>query len=104
MFNFSRQDVLIASFCLKETIGNPAWVTFNKIALCSVFPKSWTELNPELLLRIGFGLKCIGVEWPKVEVLRIIVLYLDRVGLIQCHLDDSGDKAKVMVRQVLANQ
>jgi hypothetical protein len=71
------------STLLKSTLGNYDWLTKNEAALKRVLPETWTHIENLNGLQMGFNLKLIGVDWRNEEELSQVMIFLEKVGLMQ---------------------
>lgn len=68
---------------LIDTIGNEDWLKENEPAIKQLLPKTWTHMQNISALTIGFNLKLLGVEWFSEEEFGRIMVYFERVGLME---------------------
>lgn len=68
---------------LEQTLGNETWLRENEAALRRLFPDTWTHVHNLNILRIGFKLKLLGVDWRSVEEMKTILKYLQKIGAVQ---------------------
>jgi hypothetical protein len=67
---------------LKETLGNEKWLRKNEDSLKKLLLETWTHMHNLNGLKIGFGLKLIGVDWRSDDELSKIMLWLEKVGIM----------------------
>lgn len=68
---------------LVSTLGNEDWMEANADALQRLLPATWTHMANLSLLRIGFELKVLGVDWRTEAELTNIMVFFERSGLMQ---------------------
>ncbi len=67
---------------LRETLGNRQWLKDNEKGLKSLFPDTWTLDANLCMVRVGFGLKLLGVDWRSDEELIKVLVFLEKTGLL----------------------
>lgn len=67
---------------LIETLGNENWLRENEQKLKNLLPKTWTHMSNINGLKIGFGLKLIGVDWRTNEEFSRVMIFLEKVGIM----------------------
>lgn len=67
---------------LKETIGNEAWVRENETKLKDLLPETWTHMHNLNGLKIGFGLKLIGVDWRSQDEFGKVMVWMEKIGIM----------------------
>ena len=67
---------------LKATLGNSTWLDDNRAAMLDLFPKTWTLMSNFNVLRFGFGLKLLGVDWRSYDELTNVLVFCERAGLL----------------------
>lgn len=68
---------------LKYTIGNEKWFRENEAKLRGLFPTNFTPIDQTMLLRAGFALKLLGVNWRSVDELTKIFAYFAAIGVVE---------------------
>lgn len=68
---------------LQSTIGNEAWMRANAEKLRSAIPADWTAPDQTLMLRIGFAIKVIGVEWHSQQEFGGCMAFFERAGIME---------------------
>lgn len=68
---------------LHPTLGNPAWLRENEPKIKALLPDTWTHMENLSGISIGFGLKVLGVEWSSDEEFAKIMIFLERIGIMQ---------------------
>lgn len=69
---------------LKDTLDSVDWLKTHEDQLRSLLPVEWTPPRPEIVMRIGFGLKVNGVMWSNYDVdLPKIMARLQAIGIMQ---------------------
>ncbi len=67
---------------LKSTLGNESWLRENESKIRDLLPGVWTHAHNINMLKIGFGLKLIGIDWrSQIELVNIMVM-LEKLGMI----------------------
>ena len=79
MYTFISGDDLNS---LKETLGNIDWVRKNEDKLKGLLPDIWTHMHNLNGLKIGFGLKLLGVDWKSEDEFGTIMLWLEKIGIM----------------------
>lgn len=67
---------------LQNTIGNEEWIRNNEQKLKDLLPKTWTHMSNLNGLKIGFGLKLIGVDWRSQDEFGKVMVWLEKVGIM----------------------
>lgn len=70
---------------LAATLGNKDWLARNEDGIKKLLPDTWTHaenLGP-MILKIGFGIKVLGVPWSTTEEFGRIMVFFERIGLMQ---------------------
>lgn len=67
---------------LKETLGDINWVRKNEDSLKKLLPETWTHMHNLNGLKIGFGLKLIGVDWRSEDEFGKVMLWLEKTGIM----------------------
>ena len=65
---------------LAATLTNAEWLRTNRQALLDMLPETWTLVENVNLLRIGFKLKCLGVDWRSDDEFASIMVWLEKSG------------------------
>lgn len=68
---------------LRKTLGNREWLTANETAIKSLLPVTWTLATNLDGPRLGFGLKLLGVDWSSADEFGLVMVFLEKVGLLQ---------------------
>ncbi len=68
---------------LASTIGNIQWVKTNIQGLKDLMPPTWAHIENISILKIVFGLKILGVDWRSESDLVNIMVWMNKVGIIQ---------------------
>ncbi len=71
---------------LKDTLGEISWLAEHENGIKNLFPAEWThvlEFGQVGAMRVGFHLKLVGVDWRDQEEFGRIMVYLERVKLIE---------------------
>lgn len=66
-----------------DTLGNTDWLKANEDAISNMLPETWTHIENLNGLKIGFQLKLLGFDWRSEEQLSKIMVFLERVGIMQ---------------------
>lgn len=66
----------------KETLGDQGWLKANESGLKKLLPETWTHVSNLNMLKIGFGLKLLNVDWRSREDLANIMAFLTRTRFI----------------------
>ncbi len=67
---------------LKDTLGDINWVREHEAEIKEIFPSTWTHMLNLNVLKIGFGLKLIGIDWRSDQEFTNIMVYLEKIGII----------------------
>ncbi len=67
---------------LSNTLGNKTWLLENEAALKNLLPVTWTHISNINGLKIGFGLKLLGVDWRSESDFGEVMVNLERVGIM----------------------
>lgn len=68
---------------LQATLGNEAWMRANTEKLRAALPADWMPVDQSLMLRVGFAIKCIGVEWHSEQEFGGCMAFFEKVGLME---------------------
>lgn len=68
---------------LADTLGNPQWMAENAEAIKKILPEAWTEILKLNGLQLGYQMKLIGIDWRSQDEFGKVMVYLERVGLMQ---------------------
>jgi hypothetical protein len=72
----------MSSPSLKETVFDYEWMKIHEQKLKEFFPETWTNVSNINGLKIGFGLKLLGVDWRTEEEFGAILLLFEDLGLL----------------------
>lgn len=64
-------------------LTDEAWLRIHEADLKKPLPINWVKPNSTLLLRMGWNLKLLGIEWRSDEELIKLMVYLEQIGIIQ---------------------
>lgn len=67
---------------LPNTLGNREWMRTHEDAIKKLLPQDWTHHDNTGVLKIGFGLKLLGVMWTSYEELVKCMVYFEKLGLL----------------------
>jgi hypothetical protein len=67
---------------LEPTLGAEEWLCNNEDALKKLLPDTWTHIHNVDGLKLGFGLKLLGVDWRSENEFARILVYFERIGLL----------------------
>ena len=68
---------------LKDTLGNEKWLRENEAKIRDLLPPTWTHMENLNGLKLGFGLKVIGVDWRSEDEFGRVMLFLEKIGMLQ---------------------
>jgi hypothetical protein len=85
---------------LQHTLGNETWLRQNEAKLRALLPETWTHIENLNGLKLGFGLKLIGVDWRSPEEFGKVMLFLEKVGIIQ---RQNGYQVRANHRSIIEN-
>lgn len=68
---------------LRDTLGNQHWLKQNEPKLRELLPETWTLATNLNGLKLGFGLKLIGVDWRSEDEFGRVMVFLEKVGIMQ---------------------
>jgi hypothetical protein len=71
------------SMLLKASLGSPEWMRENLSKLKAIFPETWTHSENVSMLKWGYQLKVVGVDWRSEQELVNVMVYLTKVGVVQ---------------------
>lgn len=74
---------------VQETIGCAEWVVENFVKLRDIFPPRRTQLTQQLILHLGFKMKCVGVDWRTQSEMGQAMVLCHHLGLY--HQDVKGE-------------
>ncbi len=67
---------------LNKTLGNVSWMRENEESLKKLLPDTWTHMNNLDGLKIGFGLKLIGIDWRSDDDFGAVMVWLEKIGIM----------------------
>lgn len=67
---------------LKETICDINWLQENEDKIKKLLPEVWTHMHNINALKIGFGLKILGIDWRSHSEFGSIMVFLEKAGII----------------------
>ena len=67
---------------LKNTIGNENWLRENENKLKKLLPETWTHMHNLNGLKIGFGLKLLGIDWRSEEEFGRVMVWIEKIGIM----------------------
>ena len=68
---------------LKETLGNIEWLRANEDAIKKLLPENWTHMENLNGLKLGYGMKLIGIDWRSEDQFGKVMLFLEKLGMMQ---------------------
>lgn len=71
---------------LKDTLGSPEFLREHEWTIKGLFPEEWTHIldfGQSGAMKVGFGLKLIGVPWSNQEEFGRIMVYLEKIHFVQ---------------------
>jgi hypothetical protein len=68
---------------LRKTVGNRNWMRLYWRAVMSGIPQQWTEWDTGAMLRFGFHLKTLGVDWSGEQDLALCLAWLSHLGIVK---------------------
>lgn len=71
------------SDAIKGTLGSSEWLRSNEAGLKALLPPTWTHVENIDALKIGFGLKVLGVDWRSQDEFAKVMVFLERIGILQ---------------------
>ena len=67
---------------LEKTIGNENWVRQNEQKIKELLPGTWTHMHNLNGLKIGFGLKLLGIDWRSEAEFGNIMTWIENIGIL----------------------
>lgn len=68
---------------LKDTLGNIDWLRANEDAVKKLLPETWTHMENLNGIKLGFGLKLVGIDWRSEDQFGKVMLFLEKIGFMQ---------------------
>lgn len=68
---------------MKDTLGNEQWLRDNEVKIRELLPPTWTHMENLNCLKIGFGLKLLGIDWRSKEEFGRVMVFLEKIGMLQ---------------------
>jgi hypothetical protein len=68
---------------LRRTVCNQRWLIANAQKLQQAFPEQWTALENLNAIGIGTTLRRIGVDWYGDDELTLVLMLMQRVGIMR---------------------
>ena len=68
---------------LIDTLGNEQWIREHEVEIRKLLPDTWTHINNIHGLKLGFGLKLLGVDWRSDDEFGKVMVFLERIGILQ---------------------
>ena len=85
---------------LRATLGNPEWMKTNHESVMQALPAAWTSAaDGNFLLRFGFAIKCLGVEWREMSEVVLALAWLQKLGWCEARVDPHA--APASIRQLI---
>lgn len=73
---------------LRPTLGDPEWLKTNHQSVMQALPTTWTSAaDGDFLLRFGFAIKCLGVEWREMSEVVLALAWLQKLGWCEARVD-----------------
>lgn len=66
----------------EDTLHDKAWLASNRKELLEVLPDQWTHWTNIDLLKIGFKLKLLGLDWRSKDDFIETMIILESVGIL----------------------
>lgn len=63
---------------LQDTLGNEAWLRENEDKVKALLPETWTHMGNLNGLKIGFGMKVLGIDWRSQDEFGRVMRFLER--------------------------
>jgi hypothetical protein len=67
---------------IEDTVGNLKWVQDNEEDIKKTLPQTWTHAANIQMMKFGYDLKLIGVEWTAIEQLPAMMLWFEHIGIL----------------------
>lgn len=74
---------------LKRTVGDKQWMTENHVKIAEIFPFQWTDAKDIPILKIGFDLKLLGVDWRSMSELINLMVVFEKMELVERNRDQA---------------
>lgn len=69
---------------LRQTIGNEAWWSVHEDEVKALLPSKFVEMRDQTMaMRLGFGLKVLGVDWRTPDEFGGVMVMLEKLGVLQ---------------------
>ncbi len=68
---------------LQDTLGNMEWLRANEDAVKKLLPENWTHIENLNGMKLGFGLKLVGIDWRSEDQFGKVMLFLEKIGFMQ---------------------
>ena len=66
-----------------NTLGNTLWLGQNENKLKEMLPSQWTHVDNLNGLQIGWKMKLLGLDWRSEQEFGKIMVFLEKVGILQ---------------------
>ena len=68
---------------IHDTLGNLPWLRANEAGIKALLPDTWTPVINLDGVRLGYGLKLLGVPWSGQEEFGKILFFLEHMGFLE---------------------
>ena len=68
---------------MKDTLGNIDWLRANEDAVKKLLPENWTHIENLNGMKLGLGLKLVGIDWRSEDQFGKVMLFLEKIGFMQ---------------------
>lgn len=69
-------------------MGDPQWMRTHERSIRNALPTVWTSAaDGDFLLRFGYAIKCLGVEWRDLSEVVVAVWWLQHLGWCEARKD-----------------
>lgn len=67
---------------MRDTLGNIDWLRANEEKIKDLLPQTWTHIENLSGLKLGYGLKLLGVDWRNEQQFGAVMVFLEKTGLM----------------------
>ena len=68
---------------IHDTLGSLSWLRVNEVGIKALLPDAWTPIINLDGVRLGSGLKLLGVDWRGQEEFGKILFFLEHIGFLE---------------------
>lgn len=67
---------------LLKTLGDAQWVLDHEKAIKELLPQTWTHMENIDMMKLGFRLKLLGIDWRSELELAKCLVFFEKIGFM----------------------